>query len=250
MPMFGRRDGAHNNDRIALIAHSNVLYWWPVWLYAGFCWIVTGLSPKLINPTGLKEVKVFTEPWLGLSFLGVVFFVLLFSNIRLHNLQAGLGLSAIAVLLFVADRVGWLPHILGGARLLEVYMTQAFYGVTAVGMLMLWLIVVFLTDRLTKWKLRPGQLTKRDRLGGNDRQGEAIPTPQMRVRVRSNDPFRHFILGGRWLGFGTGDLVLIPHTAGAETIVLENIVRLEQRMEDIQRLLGNGPGAPPQGGTG
>jgi hypothetical protein len=73
-------DGSPRSGTVIIRTHSNLIYWWPVWLYAAFGWGVTWFQNVVIDPTGQKEVKVFPAPWLGLAFLGVLFFVLLFSN--------------------------------------------------------------------------------------------------------------------------------------------------------------------------
>src|SRR6266478_4302009 len=77
-----------DSDEVVIYAHSPILYWWPVWLYGAFCWAATALHHVSIDPSGQKAVTVFPSPWLGISYLCVLFFVVIFSNIKARGLYA------------------------------------------------------------------------------------------------------------------------------------------------------------------
>src|SRR5262249_44848755 len=74
-------------NEIRIYSHSAIIYWWPVWLYAAFCWGATYVHHVSISPGG-KAVNVFPSPWLGFSFLCVFFFVVTFSNVKTQGFYA------------------------------------------------------------------------------------------------------------------------------------------------------------------
>jgi len=225
-----------DSDEVVIYAHSPILYWWPVWLYGAFSWAATALHHVSIDPSGQKAVTVFPSPWLGISYLCVLFFVVIFSNIKARGLYA---LLVVLLLSLLALGINWaigLTRLFDAAQLLEVYMNQAFFAVTTVFLFSLWITVVFGVDRLSYHRFTVGQVVEEHVLGHIP--GVALDTRQMIVRRLPSDFFRHTILGLGLVGLGTGDLVCRPNAAGIEPLMLENVVRLSSRFKEIKRLVG------------
>jgi hypothetical protein len=223
-------------NEVVIYAHSPILYWWPVWLYGAFCWAATAVHHVNIDPSGQKVVTVFPNPWLGISYICVLFFVVTFSNIKARGLYA---LLVVLLLGLLALGINWaigLTRLFDAAQLLEIYMNQAFFAVTTVFLFSLWITVVFGVDRLSYHRFTVGQVVEEHVLGHVP--GVALDTRQMIVRRLPSDFFRHTILGLGLVGLGTGDLVCRSSAAGIEPLILENVVRLSRRFKEIKRLVG------------
>jgi hypothetical protein len=235
-PFLRRKNADAYKDEVRIYSHSAIIYWWPVWLYAAFCWFATYVHHEPMNPGGLKIVNVFPSPWLGLSFLGVFFFVVTFSNVRMRGFYALLVVMAAALMVIGVHAAVGLGRIFGAFHLLFVYMNEAFYAAMAIFMFGLWFAVVFGVDRLTYYRFKPGQVSEEHRYGQlNDVN---LPTDGMTVRRLATDFFRHEILGLSFLGFGTGDFICKPSTtSGHEPLVLENVIRLSRKFPRIEEMI-------------
>jgi hypothetical protein len=226
-------------DEIRIFAHSNILYWWPVWLYAAVCWIATWMHHIKIKPDGLKEVNVFPEPWLGFSFLCVFFFVVTFSNLKVRGIFAALVLLTATLVVVIVYFAGGLSEIFGALHLLYIYMNEAFYAAIATFLFTIWAIVVFGVDHLMYYRIKPGQLSVEHRIG--QQHDMDIPTVGMTVRRIVPDLFRHQILGLSFLGIGTGDLICRPSAISHhEPLVIENVIRLSRKFRDIENKINKG----------
>jgi len=192
-----------------------------------------------MNPGGLKTVNVFPSPWLGLSFLGVFFFVVTFSNVKMRGFYALLVMMAVALLIIGVHAAVGLDRIFGAFHLLFVYMNEAFYATMAIFMFGLWFTVVFAVDRLTFYRFRPGQVSEEHKYGYGQLHAVNLPTDGMTVRRLASDFFRHEILGLSFLGYGTGDFICKPSTvSGHEPLVLENVIRLSRKFPRIEEMIG------------
>jgi hypothetical protein len=234
---FWRRtnEAWEGGNEIRIYSHSAIIYWWPVWLYAAFCWVATYVHHVSITP-GDKTVNVFPSPWLGLSFLCVFFFVVIFSNVKVQGFYALLVTMAIALLVIGIHAVIGLDRIFGAFHLLFIYMNEAFYAAMAIVMFALWFGIVYGVDRMTYYRFRPGLVSVEHRYGQST--GVNLSTDGMTVRLMATDFFRHQILGLRFLGFGTGDFICKPSAvSGHEPLVLENVIHLAHKFRRIEDMV-------------
>jgi hypothetical protein len=223
-------------DVIRIYSHSNIIYWWPVWLYAAICWAATAFHHVDVNPDGLKAVKVFPSPWLGGSFLCVLFFVIVFSNIKTRGLHAVLVAMTLGLLAVAINWIIGLSRVFDAFNLLVIYMNEAFYGVTAVFLFILWLVVVFGVERLTYYRFTAGRVVEEHLFQTGT--GVAFDCRNMVVRRLAGDFFRHQILGLGLLGLGTGDFVCKPSAPGTEPFILENVVFMSSKFPRIEKMTG------------
>jgi len=242
-----KNPAADDVKELRIYAHSTLLYWWPVWLYASFCWALTAVDHVLVDQPGLMPVKVFPSPWLGISFLCVLFFVITFTNVRTRGFQALYILMAVALLLGTAYfTVGLTPlhsaSLFSAIHRLAVYTNEAFYGVVAISMFALW-AVVFALDHLTYYRFEAGQVIEEHILGQSDRGGD-LSAQGMVVRRKASDPFRHKILGLSIL-FDTGDFIC--RRAGDDPLVIENVIGLSHKLQEIQKIIANANRAEVKG---
>ena len=86
--------------------HSNLAYWWVVWMYGFVCAGITylqgiGIRELAARSEGAEKVILFhPSPWLGLSFIALILFVVVFTNVRAR------GVYSIVLLLLTGAAVG------------------------------------------------------------------------------------------------------------------------------------------------
>ena len=138
------------------------------------------------------------------------------------------------VLLFAF--LDWWPDILAWFGNQTVFMDLGFYIFFSTGLLLLWLLTVFVFDRLSYWRVRPGQVTHEYILGAVENSYE---TDNMVFIKRQNDLFLHWILG-----LGSGDLEM--QTMGGRGVVVTGVERPLPELEgvQIQSLIATKPDVP------
>ena len=110
-------------------------------------------------------------------------------------------------------------------------MNTGFYLVFSTGLLIIWLMMFFVFDRLTYWRVRPGQMTEEHLIGGG---AESFDTNGLRFQKHSSDFFRAV------LGLGAGDL---KATGAGEraTIEIPNVMFVDRKVHAIERLISVKP---------
>jgi hypothetical protein len=93
-------------------------------------------------------------------------------------------------------------------------MNTGFYLVFSSGLLIIWLMMFLVFDRLTYWRVRPGQMTEEHLIGGG---AESFDTNGLRFQKHSSDFFRAV------LGLGAGDLKATGSGERGATIEIPNV---------------------------
>jgi hypothetical protein len=225
---------------VRIYQHSNLLYWWAVWAYGFFCagltrWQGIGIKELAAADADGREkvILFFPSPWLGISFIALVLFVIVFTNVRARGVYS-------FVLLAVAIGLGWgLTHIPGidvvmnWASLLRIHLNLAFYLAFSALLMLLWLFVTVFVDHFTWWRFSPGQVIEEHRIG--QATGHAYNTEGMVVRRLPDDFFRHRILGLGLIGLGTGDFIVKPPYEDAFEI--HNVWRANIKQRAMERMI-------------
>ena len=134
---------AGHGERIIVYQHSDLIYWWVVWVYGFVCALLTWLGGKPVAIAGDgRPVLIYPGAWLGISFVALVLFVLVFTNARARGVKS----LVLFLLLTVAGLAieflhGW-NKLLGYFPLLLVHMNLAFYLLFSGLLLIAWLVVV------------------------------------------------------------------------------------------------------------
>lgn len=210
--------------------HSNLVYWWVVWAYGLVCAAITyaqgiGIRELAARAEAAEKVVLFhPSPWLGLSFIGVFLFVIVFTNVRARGVYSFVLLLLIAGAIWAVQKIPGIDTAYGWLALLRVHLNLAFYLTFSVLLMIVWLFVTFLIDHFMWWRFSPGQVIEEHRVG--QATGHAFNTEGMIIRRLPDDLFRH-----RVMGFGTGDFVVKPATEDAFEI--HNVWRANKK----QRLL-------------
>jgi hypothetical protein len=222
--------GSANGD-LRLYQHSNLIYWWAVWAYGYVCAGLTyaqGVAvPQLATASG-RGVIFHPQPWLGFSFIALVLFVIIFTNVRARGVYS-------FVLLLLAGGIGWgvthvpgIDHAIGWASLLRIHLNLAFYLTFSTLLMVTWLFVIVFIDHFTWWRFSPGQVIEEHRIG--QATGHAYNTEGMVVRRLPDDFFRH-----RLLGLGTGDFIVSPPNDDAFEI--HNVWKANRQQRKIEDMI-------------
>jgi hypothetical protein len=223
--------------RMRVYQHSDLLYWWVVWVYGYFCALITWLkgAPIVLSPDG-RPVKIYQGAWLGISFVFLVLFVLIFTNARARGVKSLVLFLVLAVIgLGVQLLWGW-NEILAYFPLLLVNMNLAFYVLFSTLLLVAWAFVILGTDHSTYWEFAPNSIAKKYWFTD---AAESYTSPQVETSRQSDDIFVHRLLGLWFLGFGTGDIDIRFSTAGSgqKVFSLKNVWRAAHVEKEINRLV-------------
>jgi len=224
-----------DSGRMIVYEHSDLLYWWVVWAYGLFCALLTWLSGKsMAISEGHRPVLMYPGAWMGLSFVTLVLFVLVFTTLRARGVKSlVLFLVIIVTGLVVQIYYGW-DQVLSVVPLLLVYMNLAFYALFSTALLLAWLFATFISDRLSYYEFAPGSISKKVALSEGS---ENFSSPQIQTTRLSDDIFVHRVLGLGFLGFGTGDIVVRFSTPGSgeRVYALKNVWRAGRVEREINR---------------
>ena len=184
---------------------------------------------------GHKPVLIYPGAWLGISFVALVLFVLVFTNARARGVKSlVLFLLLIVVGLVVQMTAGW-TEILQVFPLLLVHMNLAFYLLFSGVLLAAWLLVVIGTDPPSIGSSGP---TRSPRNTGSPMRPRATPRPRSRPRARATT-------SSCTACWGCGSSASAPATSDPlqhrrqrpEGIFLKNVWRAAYVEKEINRLV-------------
>src|SRR5581483_5929524 len=235
-------------DDLRIYQHSNLLYWWPIWAYGFFCAALTyvqGIGVKELASSTEKVVLFHPSPWVGISFIGLVLFVAVFTNVRARGVYSFMLILIAGGLFWATLHIPGIDTALGWLPLLRVHLNLAFYLTFSILLLIIWLFVIVFVDHFTWWRFSPGQVIEEHRIG--QATGHAYNTEGMVVRRLPDDLFRHRILGLGLRRLGTGDFMVKPPYE--ESFEIHNVWRAnrkQRRMEDMiaKRIVESAKAAP------
>ncbi len=124
--------------------------------------------------------------------------LIVFTNVRLRGINSVVVLLTLGFATVLLAWLGWWDNIVTMIPYLSVHMNTGFYVVFSSGLLIIWLMMFFMFDRLTFWRIRPGQMIHEHLIGGG---AESFDTNRLRFQKHSSDFFRTA------LGLGAGDLI-------------------------------------------
>lgn len=220
---------------LRIYQHSNLLYWWPIWVYGFFCaglTYVQGVGVRELASADNKVVLFHPSPWLGISFIALVLFVGVFTNVRARGVYSFMLILVAAGLFWAVLHIPGIQTAIGWLSLLRVHLNLAFYLTFSVLLMLIWVFVIVFVDHFTWWRFSPGQVIEEHRIG--QATGHAYNTEGMVVRRLPDDLFRHRILGLGLIGLGTGDfMVKPPYEEAFEIHNVWRASRKQRHMEDM-----------------
>src|SRR5262245_7550928 len=226
---------------IRIYEYPDMVYWWPIWLTSLAGTFLTYLFGENF-PIGDKSLKIYTNPWLGIVFLAIMFGVLIFTQLRARGIYAIIMILALAVVgLLVHMAVGWV-FIWDLLTLVKVHMNMAFYVMVFAISFVIWFYVTFIHSRLTYGIVNPGEIGWRSPLTG---AFETFKPLNFQVLKRSDDVIVHKILGLGFLALGTGDIDVKFDTpgGGSQHHTFRNVLRPDKKVTAMQALIAAEPGS-------
>ncbi len=218
---------------IVIYSHSGLMYWWPVWLYGYICAAATLAGGRPFAAEGGEQVLIYPGPGLGLSYIAVFLLTLVITSARLRGIYSVVALLSVGLVVVMLLWTGLLDNLAQLIPQVSVHMNASFYLVTSSALLVIWLASFFFFDRLTYWRVRPGQLTQESRIGDSE---ESFDTRGMLFEKHAEDFLRH-----RLLGLGSGDLQLTTSGAKRRTINIPDVLFVDRTVDKVQRLIAVEP---------
>ncbi|CCB66521.1 hypothetical protein [Hyphomicrobium sp. MC1] len=218
---------------IKIISHSNVVYWWPAWVVGFAVALITSLQGQdvAMGPDVVERIHPSNNP--GILFIATLVLLVIFTNSKLRGIYSIVTLVTAAFFIVLLAWLGWWDSILHFIPQLSARANVGFYLLFSTGLLAVWLLAFFLFDRLTIWRVRPGQIIEEHLIGGQARSYDANGAVFER---RGQDLFHDIILG-----FGAGDLTLKIGGSHEETIQIPNVLFVARKMKEIEKLIAVKP---------
>jgi len=210
---------------IFVYSHSTLVYWWPAWAFGFVCAFFNNVLVDVNNRQPASGI--------GLSFVCLLLLIIIFTNVRMRGIYSVATLLALGFLVVLFAWLGWWDEIAKLIPYLQVRMNTGFYLVFSTGLLFIWLMMFLIFDRMTYWRIRPGQMTIEHLIGG---AAESFDTNALRFQKLSSDLFR------RGLGLGAGDLQVIG--AGPDPMSMSNVLFVNRKVRAIERLISVKPDLP------
>jgi len=224
-----------SEGEISLYQHSNLFYWWVVWFYGFFCAGLTYIQGVGIeqlaakSSDGAQKVILFhPSPWLGLSYIGLVLFVVVFTNVRARGVYSFVLLLLAGAIVWGLNKIPGIETAFSWVWLLRVHLNLAFYLTFSLLLMLLWFFIIVFVDHFSWWRFSPGQVIEEHRIG--QATGHAYNTEGMIIRRLPDDLFRH-----RLLGLGTGDFVVKP--AAGDPFEIHNVWRANIKQRRLERMI-------------
>lgn len=224
---------AERLPEIIIYGHSGLVYWWPVWLFGFIAAAVTYASGDPFIADGGERILVHPSPGLGLGFIGVLVTTLLITNGRMRGIYSIVILLTISLIFVTLAWLGMLDDIVKLIPEISVHMNGGFYLVMSTILFIVWALAFFVFDRLTYWRVRPGQLTQESWIGDSE---ESFDARGMLFEKHGEDFLRH-----RILGLGAGDLRLTTAGAKKQTIEIPDVLFVDRTVDHVQRLISIEP---------
>jgi len=257
---------------IRIYGHTPLFYWWPVWL----CGMIMGIATlidgsrvaivphdsvyyagsetepaKIVLPMN-KEVsdsrvqdgkplyeRMHSSKNLGIIFTVVLLIVLLITNVPLRGLSSAIAITVILLITVIFAWQDWWTVIFGWLFQLNIHMNAGFYFFFSTALFIAWVLVVFVYDRMSFWRITPGEITHEYLFGGGER---SYQTEGMAFEKLRDDLFRHWVLG-----FGSGDMIMHPLQsggAGRDDLAIHNVLFVGTKLKQIQSMIAVRPDQP------
>jgi hypothetical protein len=219
-------------NEVVVISHSNLIYWWPAWLFGYGMALVTAIQGQTVPTMGtISYIHPSNNP--GLLFIALIMGLIVFTNARLRGIYSVMTLLSAAFIAVLFAWFGWWDDILSFIPQLSAKANLGFYLVFSTALLIIWLLSALVFDRFSYWRVRPGQFSQVSLIGGGTQN---FDTQGMRFERREQDYFRHIILG-----LGAGDLVFYGKEFDSGSIIIPNVAFISKKATDIERLIAIKP---------
>jgi hypothetical protein len=263
------QDATVPDEQIRVFGHTNLLYWWPVWLVGFIMAALTymdghvmavvpegttvesgkmiagegGPRDVLVAPPGqamppqpkaadgdtTPRLRVAASNNFGVIFVGTLLLVVLVTNITVRGLASVIVIAMIIIAGLLFAQFRLWDDIFYWLGGLDVRLNAGGYLAIAVPLFLIWAFSVFIYDRYTYLIVTRGQVRIRQEIGDGE---VAVDTHALSLEKRRNDFFRHWLLG-----LGSGDLHVKTGGAANLDFDLYNVLFIGTKINRIQDLL-------------
>jgi hypothetical protein len=261
---------AMNNrpEKVFVVSHSPLFYWWPVWAVGFLMALLTYLSgyqvafvppgtaaerrmrieghdgprdvliapagevlPAAADPDDLKQprLRMLTSSDPGIIWATTLCLVIVLSQVSFRGLWSVILILVIAFATILLAILGLWGPILRSVRVIDIHITGFSYFSISLFLFAIWLVTFIFFDRKTYMVFTRGQLRVRKAIS----HGETVyDTRGMVVQRHRDDLFRHWLLG-----FGSGDLTV--RTSGSSPVQIEwpNVLGIGRKLQLIHTML-------------
>jgi len=268
MPQHAAQVGPPPVRQVRIYGHTALFYWWPVWLVGFVCALATWVNEdrllivpkdfsrvevlsdgqiKVHSPTGVHEPKSKLEFMhhsrnLGVIFTIVLVLVIVITNVHLRGLSSAIAIVLILLFTVLFAWMGVWDDIMNALGRLSIHLNLGFYLFFSTALFIVWLLTFFLYDRLSYWRVTPGQITHDYVFGGGEK---AYDTEGMAFEKLRDDLFRHWVLG-----FGSGDLRMYPLSVAPmgqrDEFHMHNVLFVGAKLRRIQDMIAQKPDTSTQ----
>ena len=263
------KPGADNRpQRVVVISHSPLFYWWPVWAVGFLLAALTYLrgyqvafvppgtvaergarvegqdGPRdvLIAPAGqplptTPEPEDLKQPRLrmlasndpGIIWATTLCLVILLSQVPLRGLWSLVVMIVLVFTTVLLAAFGLWDPIVRAVRVVDIHITGFSYLAISVFLFALWLVTFLFFDRQVYMIFTRGQLRVRTAVS----LGETVyDTRGMVVERHRDDLFRHWLLG-----FGSGDLTVRTGGPSPQQLQWPNVLGIRGKLKLIHTML-------------
>jgi hypothetical protein len=223
---------AAEDQELLIYSHSNFFYWWPVWVTGYAMALITWLHAQPVQ-LGDTQVLIDTNKNLGVVFTLLFFMVVLITTITMRGLVSVVAILSFAFGVLFLAYMGWWGSVLDWMGQVRIYMNMGFYVFFSTMVFLVWVFSVFVYDRMSYWKVRPGQITHERVIGGAER---SYDTRGMVFEKHREDLFRHWVIG-----MGSGDIQISTTGARKETVYVPNVLFVNSKIDAVQRMISVQP---------
>ena len=213
-----------SEEGIIFYSHSQLIYYWPIWLGAYV------LSDLTVFGGFNNEIdgKLFALDHLTLMHLVIVGVVVFFTNVNLRGVWAMVfGVSALAGGLALT-LLGWWNPLLEQLGNLELYVNSDFYRAMGAVLFIPWLFVVFVFDLRRYFHFQPSQITMVNEIGEGEKNFDSFGV----VMEKHRDNYVQHMA----LGFGSGDLSIATHGGDREVMTFPNVLRINKVLKEVAKI--------------
>jgi hypothetical protein len=221
-----------NLPELRIYSHSNIIYWWPVWVVGYLMAVITFFENNHVEFGGHDEL-VAPGAWQGMVFTIVLFLVILWTNVAMRGIGSALAIVGTLCVAILFAYLGWWDWIIRQIPHLSVHMNLGFYVIFSTLVFLMWAISTFVYDHMSYYVIRPGQIISDAVIGGAQK---SYDTHGMVFEKLRQDLFRQWILG-----LGTGDLHIYTMGAKREDLFIPNVIFVDWKVQAIQKMIATRP---------
>ena len=224
---------ARATDEVRIYAHSPIIFWWMGWLAAFVMAVATLLGGVYVSVGEGAQELVLPQSAPHVSFSIVLVLLVLFTNVKMRGIYS---ITFVIATMFIVVLFAYLDlwdRIFALIPYLTVHINLGFYLFFGTCLFLLWAVTFFVFDRLTYWRIRPGQIIEESLIGGGQR---TFDTEGLQFEQRPADLFQQTILG-----LGAGDIVLRTGGVTKSEILIPNVLFASDKLRRAQRLLAVKP---------